>query len=364
LHFSFPLQKISSVIKRNLFFTAILSLCSLSSFAQKKSYHVSAVAFYNFENFFDADDDPKNPGDDEFTPGGPYHYTQTIFEQKAHNLATVIKQLGAEVTPDGPALIGTAEIENDHVLEVLVSQPEIKDRNYKFVHFESPDSRGIDVALLYNPKYFQVVSARALNVDISMSGEKGGHTRDVLYVIGTLAGDTVHVFVNHWPSRRGGEAASAPLRAIAAGVDKKMIDSIMSVNPASRVIVMGDLNDDPVSPSVAKVLGAKGDKEKVGQTGMYNPWVSYYKQGLGTLAYNDAWNLFDQIMVSGEWLKQPDEHWRYYKSEVFSRDFLKNKFGSGRGTPHRSFDINNVWDNGYSDHFPTILYFVKATQNP
>lgn len=348
------------MIKRNWLIAAFFSLCAFPSFAQKKSYHVTAVAFYNFENFFDADDDPKNPGDDEFLPSGPYHYTDEIFKQKAHNLATVLQQLGKEVTPDGPALIGTAEIENDHVLQVLVAQPEIKDRNYQFVHFESPDFRGIDVALLYNPKYFQVIAARALNVDISASGEKGGRTRDILYVTGVLAGDTVHVLVNHWPSRRGGEAASAPLRAIAASVGKKMIDSIMAVNPASRVILMGDLNDDPVSPSVAKVLGAKGDKDKVGQTGMYNPWVNFYKQGIGTLAWDNAWNLFDQIMISGEWLKQPDDHWRFYKAEVFNREFLKNKFGAERGTPHRSFDINNVWANGYSDHFPTILYFLKT----
>lgn len=348
---------------KRIFLLLITSFVTFSSIAEKKNYQVTTVAFYNFENFFDADDDPKNWGDDEFTPSGPYHYTEAVFQQKAHNIATVLQQLGTELNPEGPALIGTAEIENDHVLDVLVSQPEIKARDYKYVHFESPDSRGIDVALLYNPKYFTVLHAQALYTDISETGEKGGKTRDVLHVTGILAGDTVHVFVNHWPSRRGGEAASAPLRAIAANVSKKLIDSMMSVNPATKVILMGDLNDDPVSPSVAKVLGAKGDKEKVGQTGLFNPWVNFYKQGIGTLAYNNAWNLFDQIMISGEWLKQPDNHWRYYKAEVFNREFLKNKFGQYKGSPHRSFD-GNTWINGYSDHFPTIIYFIRATQNP
>lgn len=341
-----------------IFFLGLLS--AQASFAQKKkTYQVTAIAFYNFENLFDTIDDPKK-FDEEFTPNGSYHYTEEIYHQKLHNLATVLQQLGTEITPDGPALIGTAEIENDKVLEDLTNQPEIRNRGYKFVHFESPDSRGIDVALLYNPKYFQVLHAQALYTDISQFGEKGGKTRDVLYVRGILAGDTVNVFVNHWPSRRGGEAASAPLRAIAAGVSKKVIDSLMAANPATKAVVMGDLNDDPVDASVAKVLGAKGDRDKVRMTDLYNPWVNFYKQGIGTLGYNDSWNLFDQIMISGAFLKAGDEHWKYYKAEVFNKDFLKTKFGRYKGYPHRSFDYNN-WINGYSDHFPTIIYLVRAT---
>ena len=133
---------------------------------RKKKYQVAAVAFYNFENLFDTEDDPKNWGDNEFLPSGPYRYTNEIYQQKLHNLATVLQQLGRELTPDGPAIIGTAEIENDKVLEDLVSQPEIRARGYKFIHFDSPDSRGIDVAMLYNPKYFRVLSAKTLNTDI------------------------------------------------------------------------------------------------------------------------------------------------------------------------------------------------------
>ena len=133
---------------------------------------MGAIAFYNFENLFDTEDDPKNWGDDEFLPSGPYRYTNEIYQQKLHNLAFVIKQLGTDVTLDGPAIIGTAEIENDKVLEDLTQQPEIKERGYKFIHFDSPDSRGIDVAMLYNPKYFKVLFARTLNTDISQFGEK------------------------------------------------------------------------------------------------------------------------------------------------------------------------------------------------
>ena len=336
---------------------ALLSTFIIHAQAPKKQYQVTAVAFYNLENLFDPADDPKR-FDEEFTPNGANHYTEAVYRQKLHNMATVISQLATDVTPDGPAIIGHAEVENEKVLLDLAAQPEIRSRMYKVVHFESPDARGIDVAMLYNPKYFTVLKAQALYTNISRFGEKGGKTRDVLYVVGLLAGDTTHVFVNHWPSRRGGDAASAPLRAIAANVSKLVIDSLVKINPACKIINMGDLNDDPTDPSVAKVLGAKGKKEKVQLGDLYNPWVSFYNKGIGTLGYNDVWNLFDQIIISGGYLRGPEEQWRFYKAEVFNRDFLKEKFGQYKGYPHRSFS-GSTWINGYSDHFPTIIYLVK-----
>ncbi len=335
----------------------LLGISELHAQGGKTPYQVTAVAFYNLENLFDTLDDPRK-FDEEFTPGGENHYTSKVYHEKLHNLATVIRQLGTDLTPDGAALIGGAEIENDRVLHDLVAQPEIKDRNYQFVHFESPDARGIDVALLYNPRYFRVLKAEALYTDISGFGQKGGKTRDVLHVIGILAGDTTHVFVNHWPSRRGGEAASAPLRAIAARVSKRVIDSLMAVNPNTRVLLMGDLNDDPTSPSVTKVLGAKADRKKVKPGDLFNPWTAFLEKGIGTLAYRDSWNLFDQIMLSSGWLDLGPEHWRFYRAEIFNRDFLKEKFGQYKGYPHRSFD-GGVWLNGYSDHFPVVVFLVK-----
>jgi hypothetical protein len=356
---SLQLQNHTSLSSSRFALLLFFLLCSATTFAQKSTtqYQVTAVAFYNFENLFDTLDDPWK-FDEEFTPKGDNHYTGTIYKAKLHNLATVLQQLGTDVTPDGPALIGTAEIEHGSVLQDLADQPEIRDRHYRYVHFESPDSRGIDVALLYNPKYFTVLNAQALTTEISETGEKSGRTRDVLYVTGILAGDTTHVFVNHWPSRRGGEAASAPLRAIAARVSKRVIDSLMEINPSSKILVMGDLNDDPVSPSVAKVLGAKGDRDKIKKGDLFNPWMAYYNKGIGTLGYNDSWNLFDQIILSSGWFQPKAKDWTYYKSEIFSRDFLKEKFGQYKGYPHRSFSGSN-WINGYSDHFPVLVYFVK-----
>jgi len=347
------------MLKRSLLLVVVLVIYfKHHAFAQKKNYQVIAVAFYNLENFFDTENDTLKK-DEDFTPKGDYHYTEEIFKRKAHNLATVIKQLGTEMTPDGPAFIGVAEVENSKSLDMLVSQPEIKDRKYKYVIFYGPDERGINTGFVYNPKYFTVLNAEPHHVDLGGTGDKET-TRDVLHVTGVLLGDTVHVLVNHWPSRRGGEAASAPKRAIAAKVDKGIVDSLMNVNSASRIFIMGDLNDDPVSPSVANVLGAKGDRDEVKDKGLYNPWVAFYKKGIGTLAWDNAWNLFDQIMLSAPFLKKDENHWQYYKAEVFNKDFLIQKNGQYKGSPHRSFS-GTTWIDGYSDHFPTIVYLVKAT---
>lgn len=330
------------------------------SCSARKADNVRAIAFYNFENLFDTEDDPYNRGDDEFLPNGPLRYTKSIYQQKLHNLATVLKQLGTDVSPDGPAIIGAAEIENDRVLQDLVNQPEIKARNYKFIHFDSPDTRGIDVALLYNPKYFRPLSASALK-DIGKHRRRLSRSRDVLYVRGILAGDTVHIFVNHWPSRRSGEAESASLRAIAAGISKKVIDSLMARNPRTKAIIMGDLNDDPTDYSVTKVLGARGDKNSVVMTGIFNPFFNLYKKGIGASGFGDSWNLFDQIMLTGAFVHPGNKGLQFDRAEVFNRDFLKMKFGRYRGYPHRSFS-GNRWMNGYSDHFPTLVYLVKSGQ--
>lgn len=339
-----------------LFLVMCLILIGQVCIAQKKNYHVSAVAFYNMENFFDPFDDP-NKNDEEFTPSGANHYTEEVYRQKVHNLAKVVKQLGTELNPDGPAIIGVAEIENGAVLEELSNQPELKERNYKYVWFEGPDPRGIDVALLYNPKYFSVIGAMPLSVSLSGTGGKE-ITRDILHVWGNMLGDTIHVLVNHWPSRRGGEAATAPKRATVAAVNKSIVDSMMNVNPNVKVFIMGDLNDDPVDVSVTNTLGANGDKSRVKHNDLYNPWVSFYKEGIGTLGYNNSWNLFDQIIISGALLDREIPLWSYYKAEVFNKEFLKEKYGEYKGYPHRSFS-GGKWINGYSDHFPVLVYLIK-----
>lgn len=329
---------------------------SLTAFAQKRQYPVAAIAFYNLENFFNPEDNPET-NDEDFTPEGSHRYTEAVFAQKAKNMAEVIAQLGTEYNPDGAAIIGVCEVEDDKALKMLVNQTVLKQRKYRFVRLDGPDKRGINVGLIYNPKYFKLLTANSLGVNLKFAG--GGITRDVLVVKGILQDDTVFVLVNHWPSRSGGEAASAPKRSAAAEVNRQAVAQILAQNKLAKIIVMGDLNDDPVNESVEKVLGATGNKNKAIKEGkLYNPWTQLYERGIGTLSHNDKWNLFDQIILSPSWLTNTTGHWQYYQARVFDKDFLKNSFGKYKGYPHRSYS-GNKWINGYSDHFPTVIYLIK-----
>lgn len=331
-------------------------LVASHAFAQKQA-KVIAVGFYNCENFFDTVDDSAKK-DEEFTPDGAYHYTEKVFAEKAHNIATVIEKMGLEVTPDGPAIVGLVEIENDAAIKKLISQPELRKRNYRYCWHPTPDERGISTAMLYNPKYFELINTRPLHVPVESVGWTRP-TRDVLYVCGVLAGDTVHILVNHWPSKSGGETATAPGRKLAAIVNKKIVDSLQKVDPDIKIIIMGDLNDNPTSEGIVKVLKAKGEKYVIGATDIYNPWIKMYNEGKGTESYRGEWNLIDQIMVTGAFLENKNNKWKYYKAEIFNRPFLVNKIGRDKGLPHRSFTISQVWDNGYSDHFPVLVYLIE-----
>jgi hypothetical protein len=330
------------------------------SFAQKQQYKSSIIAFYNLENFYDTVDNP-NINDEDFLPNGPKNYNSKVYNTKVEHLATVISQIGTDVNPDGIAMIGVAEIENDTVLNDLIHHPLLKNRNYGIVHYDSRDIRGVDVALLYNPKYFMVLNSKKLFVHLPEGAKSSYFTRDVLWVKGILNGDTVHVFVNHWPSRVGGEQRSAPGRAAAAMVDKNFIDSIEAKQPNAKIIVMGDLNDDPVSPSVTKVLGAKGDIVDVKPGELYNPWINMYKKGIGTLAYNDAWGLFDQIMLTYSWLDKNQSGYFFYQQHIFNKEFMVENIGKYKGYPMRTWD-GNVYRGGYSDHFPTYIILLKKIQ--
>ncbi len=330
----------------------IVILASKIGYCQDRPY--TAIAFYNLENFFDTINDP-NKLDDDFTPNGAYANSPAVFNKKVDNLGSVISLLGKDKSEDGFAIMGCAEVENEAVLKVLVNSPRLRDRHLKYVIFDGPDERSIDCGLLYNPKMFKVLEARSLTVNL---GEGQRPTRDVLYVTGKLYDEVVHVFVNHWPSRSGGESASRPKRNLAAGVCKKVIDSLMAVDPLTKVVLMGDLNDDPINESVSKILGAAGKIDDVKKGGLFNPWMSFYKKGLGTLAYQDSWSLFDQIIVSYGFLKSINGKVHYREAEVFNRSFMIEKEGQYKGYPKRSY-TNSSWNDGYSDHFPTVIFLTK-----
>ena len=341
-----------------LFLTICIAVVSVSTgYTQKASYHPSLVGFYNLENFYDTINNP-NIDDEEFLPSSERHYDTHVFMDKVGRLADVISQMGIEVNPDGLALLGVAEIENDTVLTALVNHKDLKKRDLKFVHYNSPDVRGVDVGLLYNPKYFKPLYSTALFVKLPGGSKDSYFTRDVLYVKGIMDGDTVHVFVNHWPSRSGGEERSIPARAAAAAVDKRVVDSLMAINPDSKVIIMGDLNDDPVSPSITKVLKAKGNVNDVQRSGLYNPWVDKYRSGIGTLAYQDAWGLFDQIIISQAFLDKEQKGYFFRNAFIFNRQFLVQSIGKFKGYPKRTWD-GMTYNYGYSDHFPTYITLLK-----
>jgi endonuclease/exonuclease/phosphatase family metal-dependent hydrolase len=327
------------------------------SYGQKQHYKVIAIGSYNCENFFDTEHDSTKK-DEEFTPTGSYSYTNEVYQQKTHNIATVIQKMGTDVTPDGAAIVGLIEVENDKVLKNLVAQPELANRDYQYIWFPTSDERGISTAMLYNPKYFTLIHAEPVRVPMESIGQTRP-TRDILHATGVLGGDTVHVLVNHWPSKSGGEAVSAPGRRLAASVDKRIVDSLFKVNPTTKVILMGDLNDNPDADGVVKVLNAKSEKNNLTATDIYNPWINMYKKGMGTENYRNEWNLIDQIMVSGEVVNNTNDKWKFYNAEIFNRDFLVNKMGKNKGYPHRSFTITQAWDNGYSDHFPVLIYLIS-----
>lgn len=322
--------------------------------AQTRNRQLSAIAFYNLENLFDPADDPGKQ-DEDFTPGGLLKYTEEVYRKKLHNMAFALAQLATDKIPDGPALIGIAEVENEKVIKDLVAEPVLKNRQYRIVHFESPDSRGIDVALLYHPRYFKVIHASALAVAIGNGKER---TRDVLYVKGMMDKDTLHVFVNHWPSRLEGLKDSEWKRMRAAAVNKNKIDVILSANPKAKIVVMGDMNDDPSDKSITEGLKASGDKTGAQPGKLYNPWLNLHKKGTGTLVYKNYWNLFDQILISYGLVNTAAGSWQYQQPEIANRKFLQYPFGKKMGSPHRSFS-GNRWTDGFSDHFPVIIYLSR-----
>lgn len=339
-----------------------LFLLSITCFAsaQEKQYKVAIAAFYNLENLFDTLDDP-NKNDDDFTPAGANGYTAKVYRDKLSKLEEVLSQIGTDINPDGFAFVGVAEIENDQVLQDLVAQPKLANRNLKIVHYDGPDERSIDCGLLYNPRYFKVKSSQSLFVRLENPDHTLHFTRDILWVSGLLGGEPIHVFVNHWPSRRGGEEASAPGRASAAGVAKHVIDSLMKIDPNTKVVLMGDLNDDPTSASVKDVIKAKYNVDDINPGDMYNPWQDYLKKGIGTLAYQDSWNIFDQIMLSSGFLNKEQNGFYFQKAHIFNRNFMITKTGRYKGYPMRTFD-GAVYIGGYSDHFPTYCVLLKEVK--
>ena len=336
---------------------AVINMLSISASAQPRQYRSAIIAFYNLENFYDTVFHGSQD-DETFTPGGLKAYTSAAFKEKTDRLASVISRIGTDVNPDGPSLLGVAEVENSTVLDALARHPLLAGHHYRYVHYDSKDIRGMDVALFYNPRYFRLLKSRPLYVKIPEGTKESVYTRDILWATGLLDGEKVHVFVNHWPSRYGGEKRSAPGRMAAALTIRRFIDTLTNRDPMAKIIVMGDLNDEPVSSSIVTGLKSTDRAATIKMGELYNPWVSFYKNGTGTLAYQNAWSLFDQILISEAFLDKEQSGFFFYKNAVFKKDALIENIGPYKGYPMRSY-TGDVYRGGYSDHFPVVLVLLK-----
>ena len=349
---------------------------------QEKRYALYGVAFYNLENLFDTIH-TVGRNDWEYLPEGQNTWGTMKYTNKLRNMAKVLAELCTDKLPHGAAIIGVSEVETAGALADLVAQPALAKRGYQFIHVDGPDRRGVDCGLLYNPRFFQVTDQMLVpyyykddaqpDVDLGfhvegtkvvpepyergqLRGDTTHITRGFLVVSGLLAGEKVHVIVNHWPSRAAGSEA----RERAGYQVYHLKEALLRQDPGSKVIIMGDMNDDPNNKSMTEGLQCKHKLKDVrSEHDLYNPWWdTLYKVGQGSLLYDGKWNLFDQIVLSGNLISQDRSSLAFYRHEVFVRDYLFQQEGKYRGNPKRTH-AGGVWLNGYSDHLPTIVYLVK-----
>lgn len=335
---------------------AVISMYFLQMEEQGR-YYVRCVAFYNLENLFDTINDSL-VYDDERTPSGRDRWTSERYQLKVAQLGRVISDIGRQTTAGAPDLIGLCEVEKREVLDDLINSPSLNVHDYGVVHFDSPDERGIDVALLYKPKAFSPASfvSRRLML-ITPEGDRD-YTRDLLVVGGLLDGESVYLLVNHWPSRSGGQTRSAPYRRAAAELNRHTIDSIQHMEPDAKIILMGDLNDNPTDNSVKKHLGSQGAFSSLKDGDLYNPMEALYKKGGGSLAYRDVWSLFDQILLSANFLDKSGSGYQFWKVGIHNPPYLSTRTGRYKGYPLRTYS-GGRYSGGFSDHYPVYVFLIR-----
>ena len=326
-------------------FLLVFSYSFYISFAQKNF----TVAFYNVENLMDTIDNPRAL-DNDFLPHGKFKWNSTRYNKKISSIASVISTIG---DADGPELIGLSEVENKSVLVDLINTKQLKKMAYSIVHFDSPDERGIDVALLYKAGKFKLISARVYSAAFLTIKS---HTRDVLLVKGIVSKDTVVVLVNHWPSRRKGKEASEVKRIAVSIMVREIADSIFQRSLDAKLIIMGDFNDEPFDKSILIELNTKSEiilkKDE-----LFNPYYTLSKQGEGSANYSHKWFMFDQIMLSKGFFSSNRIGLAYKEAKVYHPDWLHYQKNSKNG-PYRTF-MGDDYKGGYSDHFPVYINFIE-----
>jgi predicted extracellular nuclease len=311
------------------------------------------IAFYNVENLYDTQDDPKTD-DAEFLPDSKLKWTEDKYKIKLANIAKVISQLAT----DGPEVFGLVEVENKAVIQDLIAQKSLQSHKYQIIHEDSKDARGVDVALCYDPSVFQYVQHKAFTPKFTETKK----TRDFLVVEGKINNQEVYFVVNHWPSRREGQEESEIFRVQVAEQVKHVCDSIQKKNPKAYICLMGDFNDDPINKSMEQVLAAKKTIQEAGKNGYFNAMYDLYNTRTeGTLQYNGAWNVFDQFILNANLVNGKGKIQSVPQSaNVFHPEWMRVGYGKSKDAPRRSVFKSEFRDDGYSDHFPIeIKWQVK-----
>ena len=311
-------------------------------------YDLNTIAFYNLENLFDFYDDTRT-NDNDFLPTSVKKWTPKRYENKLRKLSFAISNIGRRETGKHPALVGLAEVENAKAIKNLITHKNLETCNYSYVHYDSLDERGIDVALLYDATAFEVIHTEVFRIYLENDEGMPDYTRDILLVSGILDGDAIHVIVNHWSSRREGEKETEPKRMASSIKVDEIITNLRLENEDAKIIVMGDFNDDPSSNSIRSL---------VANSNLYNPMETLRSFSRGTTYHNRQWNLFDQIMFSTNFFENSPNTLEFETANIFDEDFLKLFNGKFKGTPFRTY-IGKRYQGGYSDHFPVYAIFKK-----
>ena len=310
----------------------------------EKKENLFSIAFYNLENLFDIYHN-KYTLDKEYTPDGHFEWNKDRYDLKINNLSIAISKIGNKYTSIPPVFLGVAEVENSDVLEDLIHSKILTPYQYDFVHYESPDERGIDVAFLYQKEFFELIYSDTYTLYLTDSEQNRDYTRDILLVSGKLFKQQVYIIVNHWPSRSNGKKSTENKRISAAKLVQRIVNEIYTETPDPRIFIIGDFNDVPNSNSIKKYLLSPD---------LFNPMNKLQNEQKGSIHHNGKWLLFDQIILSNNLLS--DDKLQFKKVDIFDDYFLQEKFGKTRGAPLRTF-LGKRYVGGYSDHFPVIAYF-------
>ena len=332
----------------------ILGLLTVSLLCAQPAHNKAVIGFYNVENLFDTIDDP-NKNDEQFLPNGEYRWGTKRYEAKLNSFSKVISEIAK--LDGGLFVLGVSEIENEQVLLDLVATELLKPYHFSVCHHESPDRRGVDVAFLYDASRFKILSTKAFPTIVPNNPDF--ITRDQWLMTGVLDGsDTLDIVVNHWPSKSGGEQRSLPGRLAAGQLGRRIADSVLNSRPNAKFIYMGDLNDNPSSKCILKEMDTKTKPEKLAPTDLYNPMWKLFRNGLGSYAYRDSWEMLDNIIISGGLVNAAPGTYRFRSANIFRKDFMFTKTGSYMDYPYRTFAGGN-YQGGYSDHLPVYIVLTR-----